>query len=165
MSKTFWIFLGCGLVVIAILISVMFMTTKSNHVDLTGEILKVRDYPLDESSTLVVTDFRVTNPSDIPFVVGGVTVTLDTLDKRTIQGTLISKPELDKIFKYLKLLGPKYNDALSLQDRVAPHQTVDRTAGAKFELPESQVEGRRTVHIRVDEVDGNVAQIAEKGRQ
>ena len=142
----------------------MFITTKSNHVELTGEILKVRVYPLDENSCVAITDFRVTNPSDIPFVVGNVSVSLETLDKRTVAGTLISKPELATIFKYLKLLGPQYNDALSLQDRVGPRQTVDRTAGAKFDLSESQIAGRRTVRLRIEEVDGNVSELAEKGK-
>jgi hypothetical protein len=79
-----------------------------------------------------------------------------------VEGASISKPDVDNVFKYEKLLGPKYNDVLSIRDRVAPHQTVDRMVGARFELPESQIDVRKGLRLRIEEVDGAVAQIGEK---
>ena len=47
--------------------SAIWSGTKSAHLELTGKILKVRSIPLEGGSSLVVVDFRVTNPSGIPF--------------------------------------------------------------------------------------------------
>ena len=85
----------------------------------------------------MVADFRVKNPSDVPFVVRTATTRLDPVSGEPVDGTPISKPDVENVFKYEKLLGPKYNDVLSIEDQIAPHQTVDRMVGARFEMGES----------------------------
>jgi hypothetical protein len=42
---------------------------------------------------------------------------------------------------------------------VLPHQTVDRMAGARFELPESEIEKRKSIKLRIEEIDGTVAEL------
>ena len=137
MSKQFLIFLGVGLAVVAIGLGVMLQATKGNHLELTGTILKVRVISMTPNASLVAVDFRVTNPSDIPFVVKSVTTTLIPQSGDPIEGSRISKPDMDAVFEYNKLLGPKFNDVLSIKDKVAPHMSLDRMVGARFELPES----------------------------
>jgi hypothetical protein len=161
-TKQFWVFLLIGLAVVGALIYGVLMGTKGSHVDLTGEILKVRVLALSPQASLVVVDFRVTNPADIPFVVNTVQTQLDRFESETVDGVSISKADVENVFKYEKLLGPKYNDVLSIRDRVAPHQTVDRMVGARFELPESNIDARKGIRLHIEEVDGAMVEVGER---
>src|SRR5579862_3617338 len=146
MSKGFWIFLAAGLAVVGGLIFTMLTATQGAHLRLEGKILKVRVLALPgRAASIAVVDFRVTNPSNVPFVVNSVTLHLEPATGDAADGTTASKVNIENIFKYEKLLGPKYNQVLSLQDRVAPHQTADLMAGARFELPASAIDGRKMI--------------------
>ena len=162
MSKGFWIFLMLGLAVVGGLIFTMFTATQGAHLRLEGKILKVRVLALSGSAaSIAIIDFRVTNPSNVPFVVNSVTLHLEPSTGDAADGTTISKNDMENIFRYQKLLGPKYNDTLSLQDRIAPHKTADLMAGARFEVPESAVNSRRSIRVRIEDVDGASADITE----
>ena len=162
MSKGFWIFLAVGLAVVGGLIFTMLTATQGAHLRLEGKILKVRVLALPGSAaSIVIVDFRVTNPSNVPFVVNSVTLHLEPAAGDAADGTTISKSDIENIFRYQKLLGPKYNDTLSLQDRIAPHKTADLMAGARFELPESAVNSRKSIRVRIEDVDSASAEITE----
>jgi len=162
MSKQFWIFLIAGLAVVAILIGLLLVGTTGAHLRLEGKILKTRVLALPGSSaSLVIVDFRATNPSDVPFVVSAVKLRLQPAQGEPEEGITISKPDMSAVFQYEKLIGPKYNDVLSLQDRINPHQSFDRMAGARFNLPEAAVQGRRNLTLVIEDVDGTVAELAE----
>src|ERR1700692_2432382 len=148
MSKGFWIFLVAGLAVVGGLIFTMLTATQGAHLRLEGKILKVRVLALPgRAASIVVVDFRVTNPSNVPFVVNSVTLHLQPATGDATDGATVSKSDVENIFRYQKLLGPKYNDTLSLQDRIAPHKTADLMAGARLELPEGAGQGRKAVHF------------------
>jgi len=161
-SKQFWILLGVGLVVVAAGLGLLLVGTKGNHLELDGTILHTRVLPLNSKASLVMVDFRVKNPSDVPFVVKSVTIELAPASGETIDGTPISKYDVENVFKYEKLLGPKFNDVLSIRDRVGPHESVDRMAGARFELSDSDIDARKSLHVRIEDLDGTVAEIGEK---
>jgi hypothetical protein len=110
---------------------------------------------------LTVVDFRVTNPSDVPFVGSSVSLRLEPATGDLIDGIVISKPDVENMFRYEKLLGPKYNDVYSLQDRIAPHQTLDRMAAARFNVPEAAINSRKAIRVRLEDVDGAVAELSE----
>ena len=65
--------MGCIALVVA---GVLYMQ-RGAHIDLPGKILKVRTAPLDENSSIVVFDFRITNPADYTLVVRTVTVAME----------------------------------------------------------------------------------------
>ena len=113
------------------------------------------------AASLVVVDFRAVNPSDVPFVGGSVTIRLEPATGEVVDGTPIAKPDVENIFRYEKLLGPKYNEVYSLQDRIAPHQTVDRMAAARFELREPTINNRKAIRIRLEDVNGTVTELPE----
>jgi hypothetical protein len=162
MSKGFWIFLVAGLAVVGALIFTMLTATQGAHLRLGGKILKVRVLALPgRAASIVVVDFRVTNPSNVPFVVSSVALHLEPATGDAADGTTISKRDVENIFRYEKLLGPKYNDTLSLQDRIEPHKTEDLMAGARFELPESAVNSRKSIRVRIEDVDGAAAELTE----
>ena len=79
-------------------------------------------------------------------------------------GAQLRRPTSKTFFKYEKILGPKYNPILSLQDRIAPHQTADLMAGARFELPEAAINARKTIRLRLEDVDGAAAELSEGQR-
>ena len=155
-------FLIVGLAVVGIGIGFLWIGTKGNHLELDGTILKVRVLPLSPTASLVIVDFRVRNPSDVPFLMKGATLTLEPGSGATLEGMTVSKPDVENVFKYNPILGPKFNDVLAIRDKIAPHQQLDRMVGARFEIPESQAEDRKAMHLHIEEIDGVTADLVEK---
>jgi len=131
-------------------------------VTLQGSILKVRTYALSPRATLVFADFRITNPADIPFVVGSVEMFLDRPGAEPISGGILSRDEVNLVFQYQKIAGPKYNEPLIVNNRIQPGETIDRMSAARFELLASEIESRTSIRLRIHELDGQVAEIKEK---
>ncbi len=161
MSKGFLVFLAAGLVAVAVMIGIVLFSARGGHIELRGSIQKVRTMAADENSSIVVVDFRFVNPADYPFVVRDVQVKIEGKDGKAAEGAVISEVDAKKMFEYYPLLGQKYNDSLLARERIAPHQQLDKMIGARFELPEAQVQARRKLIIRVEDVDGAVSEITQ----
>src|ERR1035438_6073764 len=104
MSRTLLITFGIGLVVVAIAVWGIVRIGRGGHVELPGTILKVRTAPLDEQSAAAVIDFRVTNPSDYPFQVRGVTVVLESQSGAPIEGATASETDAQQLMAGVPLL-------------------------------------------------------------
>jgi hypothetical protein len=91
-TKQFWIFLVVGLAIVGALVYGVLMGTKGAHIDLVGEILKVRVLSVNPEASLVMVDFRVTNPADYPFVVSAVQMELDRAGAETVEGRRSPSP-------------------------------------------------------------------------
>jgi hypothetical protein len=154
MSKQFLIFFGAGIVLIAIAISAVFYTHRGAHLELKGQVLKVRTGALSDQDSIAVLDFRVENISDVPFVVRQVEVTLDKQDGSTAESAIISKIDLPKLFQFNRFLGDQYNDSLSIKDKILPHQTVDRMVAARFDIPNKELEAAKAIHLSIQDMDG-----------
>ena len=150
-----------GLVVVGAGVFGVLYMNRGSHVELKGEILKVRTLA-DGDGTIVFADFRVTNAAAYPFVVSAVKMTMETPDNEVATAVVFSKSDVEKATRYLKLLGPKYNDVLSIQDRIPPVQTVDRMAAGRFPFPPKFFQQRKTLRLRIEEVDGAASEIVEK---
>jgi hypothetical protein len=161
-SRQFWTFLAIGLAAMGAVIALTLAGTKGSHLELDGKILKVRVLSLNPNASIVVVDFRARNPSNLRFVVKNVTMTLDPATGSPVDGTPISKADVDNVFKYEKLLGDTYNDVLSITDLIAARQSVDRMVGARFELGEAAIDSRKSIKLRIQDMDGAVAEIGEK---
>ena len=162
MTKQFWIFLGVGVGVVAIVLGFIWVGSKSAHLELTGNILKVRAVPAGEKASLVIVDFRVSNPSALPFVVSDVRLKLTTPDGNIVEGAAASREAIEKVFAGQKLVGTRFNDVLALRDKVPPEKTLDRMTGARFELPAATVDARKSMVLRLEDLDGIVAELTEK---
>lgn len=132
----------------------IFSSTKGNHLQLEGKILKVRSGALTDTDSIAVLDFRVQNVSDIPFVVRIVKVTLEQPDGNKVEGNLVSKSGIAQLFQFNRFLGSPYNDALSLHDKIPPHGAVDRMVAARFDLSEQQLESAKAIDLYLQDVDG-----------
>jgi len=154
MSKQFLIFFGVGVVVIALSVWGIMYSHRGAHLELKGEILKIRTGALSEQDCIAVLDFRVQDVSDVPFVVRVVEVTVDKADGATAESSIISKMDLHQLFQFNRFLGDQYNDSLSLKDKIAPHQTVDRMVAARFDMPVKALESAKSIHLSIQDVDG-----------
>ena len=56
--------------------------------------MKIRTGALSDQDSIAVLDFRVENPSNVPFVVRQVEVTLEKKDGATAEGTTVAKGDL-----------------------------------------------------------------------
>lgn len=162
MSKQFLIFAGVGLVVIAAALFLVFSTTKGSHLELKGEILKIRTGALDDQTSIAVVDMRLENPTDVPFVVRQVDATLDKQEGGTAQGSMVSKMDLKQLFEYNRFLGSQYNDGLAIKDKIPPHGTIDRMVAVRFDIPTAQLESGKMIHLSVQDLDGALFETSKK---
>jgi hypothetical protein len=154
MSKRLLIFVGIGLVAVAIAVVVIVTANKGSHLELIGKIMKVRTGALGEGNSIAVMDFRVENPSDLPFTVRNVEISLEKPNGEMVDGVTVSKADLKQLFLYNRFLGDQYNDGLSLRDVIAPHATVDRMVAAHFEISVADLEKAKAVHVSIQDVNG-----------
>ncbi len=82
---------GIGLGVVAVIVALVFLTTRGAQIRLDGEIQMVRVQSMDPDSCVVIVDFRVENPADYAFVVRGVTIHLRNADGVTTTGRLLAQ--------------------------------------------------------------------------
>jgi hypothetical protein len=154
MSKRILIFFGIGVVAIAIAVVVILSANKGSHLELQGKILKVRTGALGEGNSIAVMDFRVENPSDLPFTARNVEIRLEKASGEMEDGATISKSDLKQMFQYNRFLGDQYNEGLGLQDTIAPHATVDRMVAAHFEVSDEELQKAKAVHVSIQDVNG-----------
>jgi len=150
-----------GLAVVGVAIFGVLYMNRGSHLQLTGSILKVRTIA-DGDGTIVFADFRVTNAAAYPYVVSSVKMTMETPDDEVASAVIFSKSDVNNVTKYLKVLGPKYNDVLTIQDKIPPVETVDRMAAGRFPFPPKFFQQRKTLRLRIEEVDGAASEITEK---
>ncbi len=161
-NRQFLVFLGVGLAVIAIGLGVTFYGTQGAHLNLEGKILKVRTLPTDEKTALIVVDFRVTNQATKQtFVVKDAVVVVKTAEGKDIEADTVARTDVNRIFGYYKMLGPKYNETLIMRDKVGAGQTMDRMIAATAPLPESDIERRKGLTLRLHDVDGPTFELKE----
>lgn len=151
-----------GLVVIAIAVAWILYMQRGSHIEPAGKILKVRTLAADENSSIAVIDFRVENASNFGIIVREVTVTLDEPNGKTDEGAAIAEMDAQRLFQYYPILGPKYNDTLKIRDRIKAHEIMDRMLAVRFEIPQAQVDGRKALRLRVEDVDGPSGEIVER---
>jgi hypothetical protein len=155
---------GVGLSIVAVLVGLVVYANRGSHIRLEGRIQKVRLLATDEKSSVVVVDFRFVNPANYPFVVRHVNVIAEMKDGEKLEGTSVSDIDAKRMFDYYSELGPKYNESLTMRAKVAPRESLDRMVAARFEVPQSKLEQRSRIVVRVEDVDGASSQLAEEGR-
>jgi hypothetical protein len=154
MSKQLLIFFGIGVLAVGAAVFLTVTGNKGSHLQLQGKILKVRTGALGDGNSIAVLDFRVENPSDIPFVVGNVQVSLEKKNGEMVDGVTASKADLKQLFLYNRFLGDQYNDGLGMQDVIAPHSMVDRMVASHFEVSDKDLDSSKAVHLSLRDVDG-----------
>ncbi len=162
MNLRLLIFVAVGVVVIGAAIFGVLSSTKGSHLELKGQILKIRTGALDDEHSVAVLDMRLENPTDVPFVVRQVEVTLEKQEGGTADGAVVSKADLDRLFKYNRFLGSRYNDAMSIRDKIPPHGAIDRMVAVQFEVPNAQLENGKAIRLSIQDMDGAQFETSKK---
>jgi hypothetical protein len=150
-----------GLAVIAIAVAWIFYMQRGAHIEPAGRVLKVRTLGFEDNSSVAVVDFRVVNSSDYQVIVRDVTVTADVADGRIAEGSVISEADAQRLFQYYPILGQKYNDSLIMRTHIRPHESMDRMIVARFEVPQSMLDARKAMRVRIEDVDGPSGELVE----
>ena len=137
---------GIGVAVIAVAVAGILYLQRGRQMQMPGKVLKVRTAPLDEHSSVAVIDFRVANLSDVLFVVRTVSVNMEDH-----QGKSCVEDE--------RTVG---RDNVVTTDRVPAHTSMDRMIAARFESPEAELDARKRFVLRVEEMDGESFELAER---
>jgi hypothetical protein len=161
MSKAFLAAFGAAVVVIGILIWTGFSTTAGNHLAPMGKIGKVRTVKASDDLTYMVIDFSLKNDSDRDMVVRTVEATIDGGDGSAVTGSPVAAADVDNAFQAYPLLGERYNEVLKVNDKAPAHQTVDRMVGLRLDAPYAQVEARKKVTLRIEDVTGPVVEMTK----
>ena len=153
---------GLDAVIVLAVIAAVFFVQRGAHLELRGQILKVRTAPLDDNNSVAVVDFRFLNPADYEYNVLKVTVIVEEQSGTKIEGLTVSEMDAQHLFEALPLLGQKYNPSLIMRNRIPPHATEDRMIAASFMVPEAELGMRRGIIVRVEEAEGVVSEIKGK---
>ena len=162
LSSQFRVTFGVGMVVVLIAVGVVLFLQRGAHIELKGAILKVRTLAMDEHSSIAVVDFRFANPANYPFVVRTVDVSVAGPAGESYPGTPVSEVDAKRLFQFYPVLGQKFNDSLLMRDKIAGRTTQDRMIVARFEIPVAQLDARKNLTIRIEDVDGPVSELVEK---
>jgi hypothetical protein len=160
-SKSLWISAGVGLIIVIAMISGGLYLSRDSHVELVGTIQKVRVGKLDGQRSVVVADFRVTNPSAYPFQIKDLELDL-TSGGKVLAGRFIPETDTKNLFLGVPELGEKYNPSFRIRERVEKKSTVDRMLAFVVEAPLEWVEAREMLVLRMREVDGPVSELVEQ---
>ena len=159
-SKTLWICAGVGLVVLSLLLGGGVLVNRDQRAMLVGEVKKVRTGKLDEQRSVVVLDFRVTNPSRHPFQVKDLELEVTTGGK-AVAGRFIIEGDAKNVFLGVPELGEKYNPSFASKERVATGATADRMTAFVVDLPLRELEDRTKMVMRIRDADGPMSELTE----
>lgn len=150
---------GLGVVAFAV-VGVLYMQ-RGARIELKGAVLKVRTQAMDEKSAVAVVDFRFANPSNHPFVVRQVDVTIEDKDGKVLESSAVSDLDARRLFEYYPQLGQKFNDTLMMRNKIPPGQSMDRMIVARFEVPEAELQSRKKLTVRIVDLDGAAPELHE----
>lgn len=162
MSKQFLVFLAIGLVVVAAVIGFTLVGTRGAHLTLEGKILKVRILETSDKDSIVVVDFRVTNKSKVQFMVREGTIRVTGPDGKEVEGETIARSDMNRVFDYYKLLGPKFNEVLIMRDRIGGGERIDRMLAARLTIPAADAEQRKNLTMTLIDIDGPTFTFSEQ---
>jgi hypothetical protein len=156
-NRTLLICAGIGLLVLGAILGGGLFASRGAHLELEGSIKKTRTAALSSTRSVVVLDFRATNPSDYPFVVKTVEVEVTLADGSKQIGQYIPEVDAKTLFPALPSLGDKLTTAVGTGERIGKKETVERMAAASFPFPEGELDTRKGIVLRLRDVDGPVS--------
>jgi hypothetical protein len=158
-NRTLLICAGIGLLVIGSMVAGGLFASRGAHLELQGSVRKTRVAALSPTRTVVVLDFRASNPADYPFVVKTIEVEVTLADGRKVIGQFVPEVDAKSLFPALPALGDKLAVSIGTGEKIGKKQTVERMTAASFNLPEADLEARKGVLLRLHDVDGPVSEL------
>lgn len=158
-NRTLLICAGLGLLIIGAIVGGGLFASRGAHLELEGKIAKTRTAALSPTRSVIVLDFRATNPSDYPFIVKTVEVEVTLADGSKQVGQFVPEVDAKTLFPALPALGDKLAVSIATKEKIAKKETVERMAAATFQVPEADLAARKDVVLRLHDVDGPVSEI------
>jgi hypothetical protein len=158
-NRTLLICAGLGLLIIGAIVGGGLFASRGAHLELEGKIAKARTAALSPTRSVIVLDFRATNPSDYPFIVKTVEVEVTLADGSKQVGQFVPEVDAKTLFPALPALGDKLAVSIATKEKIAKKETVERMAAATFQVPEADLAARKDVVLRLHDVDGPVSEI------
>ena len=158
-NRTLLICLGIGLVVVGVIVGGGLFVNRETRLQLDGSVRKSRIAALSPTRSVMVLDFRATNPTKYQFVVKTVEVEVTLADGEKAIGQFVPEVDAKTLFPALPALGAKLAVSIGTGEKISSQETVERMAAASFTLPEEALASRKQVVLRLRDVDGPVAEI------
>ncbi|MCL4795876.1 MAG: hypothetical protein KJZ84_15050 [Bryobacteraceae bacterium] len=157
-------YIAIGLALATALAGLWLMLSGRTVARLDGGILQVRSVATDTRAQVVILDVRVSNPGRALFMVKSVSVLIEDAEGTLLEAEAAAEPDIDRLLDYHKLLGPRYNPTLKSRQRIEPGQTSDYTIAGAFLLTEAELAQRRSLRVRIVDVDGAQADLGMQKR-
>ena len=93
-----------GILGILAAVAVVLFIQRGSHLEMPGQILKVRTANITDEMGVAVIDFRVTDKSNYPAEIGGVTVYMEDKNGTRTDGKTVSDPDAKRVFDALPAL-------------------------------------------------------------
>jgi hypothetical protein len=148
-----------GLVAVAAVVAVVLYMQRGAHMELTGP-MTVSVHGTDANTALATINIHLTNPADYGFQVANVTVTLET-NAGEFPTTTIGRVDAQRLADAMPEFGP-FHPTLYTKYTIPPHSTGDYTVLAQYSAPERILNDRKRFVVRVQEINGKVAEFDEK---
>ena len=162
LNKQFLIVLGIAVILVTGAWFLFYAGTKDLALAVNGEILKVRTIELSPHNICVMTDFRIRNTSSILFMLKEATIFIVLADGKEKEGHTLARSEAEDVFKFMPLVGPKYNQVLVMRDKVPGKVSIDRMTAATFALEEKDPIERKSVRLRLTDMEGKEFDLMER---
>jgi hypothetical protein len=163
MSKSFALTFLIGLLVIGGAIWAVFLKQEGAHLDPKGSILKVRTLKLDDEHSAAVAEVRLVNTADYALVARTIEMSVVT-GKGESQGNIAAEMDVKRLFQNYPILGEQFNPVLKSRDKVPPKSEIDREVCATFALPVEELDKRKDLIVRVEDITGPTAVLHEKSK-
>lgn len=151
-----------GAAALAAMLIFTLVANRGSRVRLEGKIIKVRTEPLDDTSSAIVLDFRVTNHQKPVFIVRDVAVSVTKAGGQTINADTVSEMDAQRFFDAYPQIGAKFNQSLMARTRLATGETIDRMIAVRVDLPHAEVLKRKNLYLRIVDADGEATVIHER---
>jgi hypothetical protein len=162
-TKPFAITFLIGLLVVGVAIWIVFYKQEGAHIDPKGSILKVRTLKLDDKTSAAIVEIRLSNESDYPLVARTIETSAVT-GQGPIDGNAVAEGDVKDLFKNYPILGEQFNPVMKIRDKVPPHSSIDREGCAQFMVPVEDLDKRKDLIVRVEDITGPTAELHEKRR-
>ena len=153
-NRTFAITFGIGLLLVAVVITLVLHQQRGARLEWHGSVLKVRTAPMDETSTVMLVDFRLTNTADYATVLRTMSLEVETANGSVAEGVPIAASDVPRMFEFYKLLGEQYNPVLRDQDKVPAASSFDRMTAFRVPAPFADVEHRKSITLHLADSTG-----------
>jgi hypothetical protein len=161
MSRGFMVALGIGMIVAGAFVVLVLYQQKGARLVLAGEITNVRTLGMDEKSSVALVDFKLTNQSQFPFVVGSTAMSMVDGNGETRDGSMVSDGHTKDLFEAFPVLGKKIGGGLATREKMAPGEARAVTLAARFEIPKGDADARKSIKVTVTEIDGTVTELSQ----